>query len=193
LALLSLPLPLSLSLGHQIFSACGAAPISGCPAAQKAESRASRSGTAPSPPPSRGVVVIWSSALAPAWLCSLSLPLPLSSSSATKFLGLRRSTHFGLACGAEGRKQSKRIGGWSSALAPAWLCSLSSPSSDLALLSLVSLEKNPAYGGEPKRPRIWSFLAELFRMAFFFFSESRCLSKCCVLANLIGKPPSWTW
>jgi hypothetical protein len=26
-------------------------------------------------------------------------------------------------------------------------------------------------------------------MAFFFFSESRCLSKCCVLANLIGKPP----
>jgi hypothetical protein len=59
----------------------------------------------------------------------------------------------------------------------------------LALLSLVSLEKNSAYGGEPKRPRIWSFLAKLFRMAFFFFSESRCLSKCCVLANLIGKPP----
>jgi hypothetical protein len=27
------------------------------------------------------------------------------------FLGLRRSTHFGLACGAEGRKQSKQIGG----------------------------------------------------------------------------------
>ena len=53
----------------------------------------------------------------------------------------------------------------------------------------MSLEKNPAYGGEPKRPRIWSFLAKLFRMAFFFFSESRCLSKCCVLANLIGKPP----
>ena len=72
LALLSLPLPLSLSLGHQIFSACGAAPTLGCPAAQKAESRASRSGTAPSPPPSRGGGVIWSSALAPAWLCSLS-------------------------------------------------------------------------------------------------------------------------
>jgi hypothetical protein len=47
----------------------------------------------------------------------------------------------------------------------------------LALLSLVSLKKNPAYGGEPKRPRIWSFLAELFRMAFFFFSESLCGAK----------------
>jgi hypothetical protein len=47
----------------------------------------------------------------------LSLPLPLSSQQLLvghrppKFLGLRRSTHFGLACGAEGRKQSKRIGG----------------------------------------------------------------------------------
>jgi hypothetical protein len=30
---------------------------------------------------------------------------------------------------------------------------------------IVSLKKSPAYGGEPKRPRIWSFLAELFRMA----------------------------
>jgi hypothetical protein len=30
-------------------------------------------------------------------------------------------------------------------------------------------------------------------MAFFFFSESRCLSKCCVLANLIGKPPYVVW
>jgi hypothetical protein len=36
---------------------------------------------------------------------------------------------------------------------------------------LVSLKKTPACG-EPKRPRIWSFLAELFRMAVFFFSES---------------------
>jgi hypothetical protein len=33
----------------------------------------------------------------------------------------------------------------------------------------VSLEKTPAYGGKPKRPRIWSFLAELFRMAVLFF------------------------
>jgi hypothetical protein len=61
-------------------------------------------------------------------LLSLSLSLPARRRRPPNFLGLRRSTHvthFGLACGAEGRKQSKRIGGWASALAPAWLCSLS--------------------------------------------------------------------
>jgi hypothetical protein len=41
----------------------------------------------------------------------------------------------------------------------------------------VSLKKTPAHGGEPKRPRIWSFLAELFRMAFFFFSDALCGAK----------------
>jgi hypothetical protein len=56
---------------------------------------------------------------------------------------------------------------------------------------LVSLKTNPAYGGEPKRPRIWSFLAEGFRMAFCFFSESLWLSKCAKLANLIKNPPRW--
>ena len=80
----------------------------GCPAAQKAESRASRSGTTPSPPPSReggDLVLSLSSGLA-----LLSLSLSLSARRPPNFLGLRRSTHFGLACGAEGRKQSKRIG-----------------------------------------------------------------------------------
>jgi hypothetical protein len=46
LALLSLPL--SSSSATNIFWACGAAPILGWPAAQKAESRESRSGTTPS-------------------------------------------------------------------------------------------------------------------------------------------------
>ena len=47
---LSLPLPFSSAVGHQIFSACGAAPTLGWPAAQKAESRASgRSGASPQP------------------------------------------------------------------------------------------------------------------------------------------------
>jgi hypothetical protein len=41
-----------------------------------------------------------------------SVPSPLGVLlSLPNFLGLRRSTHFGLACGTEGRKQSKRIGG----------------------------------------------------------------------------------
>jgi hypothetical protein len=53
------------------------------------------------------------------------LSLPLSSSLLVghrppNFLGLRRSTHFGLACGTEGRKQSKRIKGQASALALDW-------------------------------------------------------------------------
>jgi hypothetical protein len=44
----------------------------------------------------------------------------------------------------------------------------------------VSLKKTPAYAGEPKRPRIWSFLAELFRNGVFLFflsSESLCGEK----------------
>jgi hypothetical protein len=53
LALLSLPLPLARLVGHQIFSACGAAPTLGWPAAQKAESRASGSGTTRTPPSGR--------------------------------------------------------------------------------------------------------------------------------------------
>jgi hypothetical protein len=48
-------------------------------------------------------------------LLDLSLSAPRRSSlvghQPPNFLGLRRSTHFGLACGAEGRKQSKRVGG----------------------------------------------------------------------------------
>jgi hypothetical protein len=64
----------------------------GWPAAQKAESG---SGTSPQP--------AWGSALCPSQLIVGHRP--------PNFLGLRRSTHFGLACGAEGRKQSKRIGG----------------------------------------------------------------------------------
>jgi len=88
----SLSLPLSSvvarrppATNHQIFSACGVAPTLGCPAAQKAESRASRSGTTPSPPPSRGggdLVLSLSSGLA---LLSLSLSLSARRSSATKF------------------------------------------------------------------------------------------------------------
>jgi hypothetical protein len=38
------------------------------------------------------------------------LSLSLSARWPPNFLGLRRSTHFGLACGAEDRKQSKQIG-----------------------------------------------------------------------------------
>jgi hypothetical protein len=54
---------------HQIFKACGAAPILDWPAAQKAESRASGSGARPPPQLRIGAL----------------LSLPLSSSSATKF------------------------------------------------------------------------------------------------------------
>jgi hypothetical protein len=60
-------------------------------------------------PPSGGGVCSSSQplGLAPAWLCSL---LSLSARRRLpNFLGLRRSTRFGLACGAEGRNQSKRI------------------------------------------------------------------------------------
>ena len=160
----SAPSPSQL-VGHQIFSACGAAPTLGWPAAQKAESRASRSGTTPSFKGGGDLVLGLSSGVA---LLSRSPSRLLVGSSATKFsrpaaqhpapifgwpaaqkrqkaeradrrppahllqggrdlvlslvglslsacrppnfLGLRRSTHFGLACGAEGRKQSKQIG-----------------------------------------------------------------------------------
>jgi hypothetical protein len=47
----------------------------------------------------------------------------------------------------------------------------------------VLLKKASAFGGEPKRARIWAFLAE------GFFSESRWLSGCSILANLNRKPP----
>ena len=53
----------------------------------------------------------WSPSLsAPRRSLSLSAPSSLVGHRPPKFLRLRRSTHFGLACGAEGRKQSKQIG-----------------------------------------------------------------------------------
>jgi hypothetical protein len=49
---------------------------------------------------------VWgTAALAPAWLCSLSLSARRRPPNSC---GLRRSILFGLACGAEGRKQSKQ-------------------------------------------------------------------------------------
>jgi hypothetical protein len=56
------------------------------------------------------------------------------------FLGLRRSTHFGLACGAEGRKQSKQIGDYPLLQGVVGVIQFSvlSPSSSLALGSALS-------------------------------------------------------
>jgi hypothetical protein len=72
---LSLLLPPSqLVVGHQIFSACGAAPVLGWPAAQRrqeAEQAASRLGTAPSS--FRGGRMIWFSAAAVSTSCFLLL------------------------------------------------------------------------------------------------------------------------
>jgi hypothetical protein len=53
------------------------------------------------------------------------------------FLGLRRSTRFGLTCGAEGRKQSKRIGDYPLLQGVGVGDLVLSLSSGLALLSLV--------------------------------------------------------
>jgi hypothetical protein len=128
-------LPPHLLVGHQIFKACGAAPILGWPAAQKTESRASRSGTTPS---FRRRVIWFSQPISPRLGSALSLSLS-APRRPPKFLGLRRSTHFGLACGAEGRKQSTSRSGTALSLlqgagdlvlpapAPAWLCSLAPP------------------------------------------------------------------
>ena len=83
--LLSLPLSCprrSSATGHQIFLACGAAPTLGWPAAQKAESRASRSGTTPSFKWGGDLVLGLSSGVA---LLSRSPSRLLVGSSATKF------------------------------------------------------------------------------------------------------------
>jgi hypothetical protein len=43
---------------------------------------------------------------------------------------------------------------------------------------LAPPKQSSAYGGEPKTPRIWAFLAKPFRTAFFsFFSKSLCGAK----------------
>jgi hypothetical protein len=50
-------------------------------------------------------------------------------------------------------------------------------------------KKSSAYGGEPKTPRIWAFLAKPFRTAFRFFSKSLCGAKNKESDSLIRKRP----
>jgi hypothetical protein len=105
LALPSALSPSQLAVGHQIFEACGAVPILGWPAAQKAEQAASRPGTTPSFRGGAGDLVLSRCCiyfLLPAAYCLVHAPCNKSARAGATAAGGRHETrHRRRRCSAE--------------------------------------------------------------------------------------------